>query len=101
MVAPDFVGTSNPFLFHLDQILPDDCSPSIIVGFACVALAQNYFPAARALFRKYVEIAPEAGDRSRVDKIIADIDDRLRRDILPNTFSRRVMNLLRRVFTCR
>ncbi|HYR90930.1 MAG TPA: radical SAM protein [Terriglobia bacterium] len=100
-VSPDFVGTSNPFLFHLDQILPDDCSPSIIVGFACVALAQNYFPAARALFRKYVEIAPEAGDRQRVDKIIADIDDRLRRDILPNTFSRRVMNLLRRVFTCR
>ncbi len=99
-VSPDFVGTSNPFLFHLDQILPDDCSPSIIVGFACVALAQNYFPAARALFRKYVEIAPEACDRSRVDKIITDIDDHIQRGVLPKTFFVRVVTSLRRVFTC-
>jgi len=99
-VSPDFVGTSNPFLFHLDQILPDDCSPSIIVGFACVALAQNYFPAARALFRKYLEIAPEACDRSRVDKIITDIDDHIQLGVLPKTFFVRVVTSLRRVFTC-
>jgi wyosine [tRNA(Phe)-imidazoG37] synthetase (radical SAM superfamily) len=98
-VVADSAQPGNPILFHLERILTADCSASLAVGFASVALAESYFPEARALFQKYVAIAPEASDRKRVEKIIAEIDDHIQRKDLKPTFWRRAMNLVHRVFS--
>jgi len=99
-VSPDSGATENPVLFHLDRVLAADCSPALAAGFASVALAENHFLSARALFQKYVEIAPEAPDRKRVDGIIAAIDDVIRQENRRPTLFGRAVNFFRRVFVC-
>lgn len=96
-IVTDGNGSGHPILFHMDRILRSDCSPLIAVCAANIALAEKKFPAAGSLFRKYLQVAPEAADRERVERIIADIEGHVEFETAHSTLWRRTMALFRQV----
>jgi len=69
-----------------------------VAAFANVAWAEKNFCAARTLFRRYLEITPNALDRDAVEKTIVRLDDEIQRRAVPSTFLDRVINRLYGLF---
>jgi hypothetical protein len=85
-------------LDDLERILNSDCSPGLLAGAGTVAWVDKNYSAARALFRKYLEIVPEAPDRKHAEHIISDADLFIRHADAP-AFFYRARNLLRHMLS--
>jgi hypothetical protein len=95
----DTKSTRDLIRFHSKRILDSDCSPSLAVGLANVAIMEKLLPESRAFFLRYLEINPDGTDRTVVQKVIADIDQISRSSPASHrTLAGRARDLIRHVF---
>ena len=96
-IGPHVGKPENPVLLYLQRLLETACRPALVAAFANVAWADKNFSAARALFRRYLEITPNAFDRRHVERTIAHLDGEVQRRAVPSTRLDRLINWVSRV----
>ena len=78
-IGPHAGKPENPVLLYLQRMLDTRCRTPLVSAFANVAWAERNFVAARVLFKRYLEIDPNAFDRDYVKKVILHLDREIQR----------------------
>jgi hypothetical protein len=91
-----FGEVDNPTLLFMERLLRTECPPALVSAFAMVARSEAQFWTASTLFRRYLELSPEAWNRQTVEEILAGLDEQIRLRATPSTLIDRLLNRLRR-----